>query len=381
MKTYTVLGTLLACLVFFSCSTSEGTEGEGSGNDDDSPIIESNYTLLLEKDGVLTSILLNVGDESLGMVPAQSPFEDISFPRLAYKEGSVLSLYQDKGDCQGEIVLFDFSSSESNTTEVFPDLVNCELAVHTIAHFEDRLYIGYEVQVAAKEREYYVRVVGQSDGEPDFMDVALEKKPLQLVHENNRLFILVLDEEVSRENALVVMDCGTNQLVHEMNLGFNARQLFKTPEKNIIVSYDDLHTEINSSTLAHVFIRYTEGSSPNFFESGFRYFDSSGQMYYEMLAEDNSIYPMVPAVYNFDAETAVLYAFENFLTEAQRDFELEIENTTMVGYDEGNNTILIGYKKTSGDNKGGLLRIQPVPDPKYLDNLDLDGTPYLLFKE
>ena len=75
----------------------------------------------------------------------------------------------------------------------------------------------------------------------------------------------------------------------------------------------------------------------------------------------------------------MLYAYENFLTETQRDLEFEIKSTTMVGYDEKNNLLLIGYSKTGGSKKGGLLRIKLGLEPEFVDNLDLDGAPYALF--
>lgn len=98
-----------------------------------------------------------------------------------------------------------------------------------------------------------------------------------------------------------------------------------------------------------------------------------------MLAGTYSKYSLIPAVYDFNKNSAILYAFENFLTETQLDFELEIENTTLVHYDEVNNLLLIGYKKSGEDKKGGLLRINPVPQPKFAGNLDLDGIPYALY--
>ena len=93
----------------------------------------------------------------------------------------------------------------------------------------------------------------------------------------------------------------------------------------------------------------------------------------------NSIYPIVAAMYDFETNNTVLYAYENFLTETQRDLEFEIKSTTMVGYDEKNNLLLIGYSKTGGSKKGGLLRIKLGLEPEFVDNLDLDGAPYALF--
>jgi len=32
-----------------------------------------------------------------------------------------------------------------------------------------------------------------------------------------------------------------------------------------------------------------------------------------------------------------------------------------------------------GSNEGGLMRIKPVPEPAFIDNIDLDGVPYQIF--
>jgi hypothetical protein len=51
----------------------------------------------------------------------------------------------------------------------------------------------------------------------------------------------------------------------------------------------------------------------------------------------------------------------------------------MVSFDAKNNLILIGYKKKGDNAKGGLMRIKPIPDPKFLDNVNLEGIPMALF--
>ncbi len=75
---------------------------------------------------------------------------------------------------------------------------------------------------------------------PDFSftDVPLNKKPVDLVSVNDRLFILTHDLEVSDENFLSVLDLNLNALIHEKNLGSRARRIFQNSDDEIIISYD-----------------------------------------------------------------------------------------------------------------------------------------------
>ncbi|MEQ8420640.1 MAG: hypothetical protein RIB64_11580, partial [Arenibacter algicola] len=103
-------------------------------------------------------------------------------------------------------------------------------------------------------------------------------------------------------------------------------------------------------------------------------------MYYPMESGSKSSYPHIAAVYDFKENMSVLYIYENFLSLEERNLKYEIEDTTMVSYDANNNLILIGYRKIGGSGKGGLMRIKPIRDPKFLDNDDLDGMPIELFQ-
>ena len=60
-------------------------------------------------------------------------------------------------------------------------------------------------------------------------------------------------------------------------------------------------------------------------------------------------------------------------------FEYEIANTTMVGFDDSNGLLLVGYSKSTGAGKGGLLRIKVAPEPELIDNIDLEGVPYTIY--
>lgn len=381
MKTYKIFYVLLACWVVFGCSKSEDGGTLDGDNSPNPPETKADYTLLLQKEGTLTSILLNAEAEVITVNPDESPFPNMTFPQLTYTDGSLLGLYQKKTPCSGKIMTYDFKEDLSQEMEVFTDLGDCNLTANAIARSEDIFFVAYQLEVTSKATAYFVRAWNLNSEESEFTDIELDKKPVQMVFVNNKLFILTLDEEITDEYALSVMDTGTNLLIHEMDLGFDVRRIFKTPEKDIIISYDELHTTLDSAAMSFEYTQYGEDTEPNFTESDFNYFDGNGKMYYEMLSGSNSIYPFIPAVYDFDENLAVLYAFENFLTEAQRDFEFEIESTSMVSYDEENELILIGYKKSSDDGKGGLLRIKPLPNPEFIDNLDLEGIPFQIFVE
>ncbi len=90
-------------------------------------------------------------------------------------------------------------------------------------------------------------------------------------------------------------------------------------------------------------------------------------------------YPNIPAVYDFENNTAILYYYENFLSEQEQLVEFEIGDTSMVSYDAKNNLILIGYQKSGDPDKGGLLRIRPIPNPAFIDNIDLNGVPFQMY--
>ena len=90
-------------------------------------------------------------------------------------------------------------------------------------------------------------------------------------------------------------------------------------------------------------------------------------------------YPNIPAVYDFETNTAFLYYYENFLSEQEQLVEFEIGDTSMVSYDAKNNLILIGYQKSGDPGKGGLLRVRPIPNPAFIDNIDLNGVPFQMY--
>jgi len=372
MKTYTIFYMLLA-LVIIGCNKSD--EGEGGGGKNKS--VDASYALLLKNGSLLSTQLLNAGADVITLNPAQSALVEKQMPQLTYTKGTNFLQYHKTGDCSGEITKHDFSDDTSTVIQVFADLGDCDLTATTIAESNNSIFIGYEFEKASMPNDYFVRVIQM--GTNEFADVTLDKKPVGLAIANNRLFILTLDEKITDENSLSVMDLTSNTLIHEMGLGYDAQRIFENNQGNIVISYPELHTNLNSSTLAFDYTQYADGTEPKFVTSNSTHFDLEGKLYYPVSPGSNSIYPVIPAVYDFSQNLTILYAYENFLTETKRNFEFEIETTTMVGFDHKNNLILIGYKKTSGSNKGGLLRIKPAPEPAFVDNLDVDGIPYAIF--
>lgn len=375
MKTYNFIYAFMA-LCILGCSKSDGISDDGVQIEQS---VEADYTLLVNSDGKLAGTLLNGDAETLSVNEGDSGFTTIAEPQLIYEEGKVLTMYHKTSNCSGTVTVHDFNDGTSNSFDLFADLGACNLTPKAIVKGGKTVYVAYEKEISAEITEFVVRALDTSGTNATFEDVSLDFSPVGLAFSNNRLFIMGLDEEVTGEHKLTVLSAGTNTEIFEGNLGFNAKSIFKNPEGNIIIAFDELHTTVNSKTLAYGYTNYGPGSAPNFTISGLRHFDSTGKMYYAMLAGTHSMYSQIPAVYDFNKNSAVLYAYENFLTEAQLNFEFEIENTTLVHYDEANNLLLVGYRKSGEDNKGGLLRINPAPEPKFAGNLDLDGIPYAIY--
>ncbi|MBM1107443.1 hypothetical protein JQC67_14910 [Aurantibacter crassamenti] len=382
MKTYNLLYLLLACVIF-SCSKSDSGSNSDPDKKEENTGADASYNLLVKDEGLLSSTLINATAETTILNPAKSTFEDMPVPNIIYNDGSVLTAYHQVTDCSGTISQFDFSTNTLTELEVFTEMSDCELNVSAIAHSDAKFYLTYE---SDDSNEYFVRVIDSNGAESNFIDVPLRDDvfdptyvPKELVFANNRLFILGHDEDATDEYHIITMDGTNNTLIHDLNLGFKVKQIFKNPDDNIIVSYSNLHSLLNSSSMVVKYTNYGEGTQPNFTNSKYNYFDKEGRMYYETPPGAISTYATIPAVYDFDEQLAILYAYENFLTEAQYSFEFEIENTSMVAYDDKNDYIIIGYKKKGSVNKGGLLRIKPAPDPALIDNLNVEGIPYKLF--
>ncbi|WP_149275991.1 hypothetical protein [Pareuzebyella sediminis] len=374
MKTYNLIYAATVLFVLGCSKSSDVPE-----NNPEERTLESGYTLLVTKNNLLKNLFLQTEGQDLAISTASGTFEDQSLPELTFEDGQVLSILHRKTDCSITVTIQDFEADSLKTYSVFDDLNACAVTTKAIAQMPGKLFIAYELEVTSKVNDYYVRMIDLTEPEISHIDASISLRPLQLAIANNRLFILTSDDEVTGENGISVFDVQTKALLYEELIGFDAHRIFRNPEGNIIIGYDQLHTTLNSVTMSKTYTNYGETALPNFIASKATHFDSSGKMYYEMPTESFSSYPVISAIYDFKINTLTLYAFENFLTEAQRNFEFDIEKTTMVRYDENNNLLIIGYKKVNGSEQGGIMRVKPAPEPKFIDNLDVDGIPYALY--
>jgi len=374
MKTCKFSYVLLALLIL-SCSKSDTNDSGGNNNNG----TDSDYVLLLSEGGMLRTQFLNANASVVTMNPAQSSFVEKTIPDLKNTKATSFLQYHKTGNCSGTLVQHDFKTDTSIEKVVFDDLVDCDLTATSIIASDNSIFISYVLENTSP-KSYMVRIIDTNATSFSYVDVILGKNPIDLALANNKLFILTIDDEITDENSISVLDLSSNNLVHEIALGYDAQRIFTDGNNNIIVSYAELHTTLDSSSMEVVYTQYEEATAPSFVSSSSRKFDVSGKLYYPSVSGSHSSYAQIPAVYDFSQNLTVLYAFENFLTESKRDIEFEIETTTSVSYDEANNLILIGYKKMGATDKGGLLRIRPVPNPAFIDNIDLDGIPYEIIK-
>ena len=375
MKTYSILYALLA-LVVIGCSKSSDSELPKEKEIEN--FFNADYVLLQKSNGQLSTQLLKTTETRLDLSAAESTFEKILTPSISFLKGSIYAYYNILSICDGEVTLHDFNTDISSTFDIFEDLIECNLTPTSIAVNGDMLYVSYMLEETSKINKYYIRAIDLSTDETSFQDIELNKKPLQMAYTNGRLFVLTIDLEITDENALSVLDVATNTLIHEIGLGYDVEQIFADTNQNLLISYQELHTVLNSTTMSVQYTSYEDGKEPMFFDSTFNCYDSQGRLFYKRPSED-ALYSHIPAIYDFTNNLAILYFYENFLTASQLEFEFKIGDTTMVSYDDTNKIMLVGYQKMDDENKGGLLRIRLEPEPEFMDNLDLDGVPHQIF--
>ena len=376
MKTYSIIYAFLALVVVGCIKSSDSQLIEEIEEKEN--FFNADYILLQENNGVLSTQLLKSSETRIDLSPAESTFSDVPFSDVLFLKASILANYTKLMDCSGQVTIHDFSDDTSNIVAVFDDLVECNISVTSIIIEGNMLYVSYVLEETSKIDTYFVRAMDLSVSEDNFVDIALDKKPLQMAFTNGRLFVLTIDLEITNEHSLSVIDGASTTVIHEIGLGYDVEQIFPDTDQHIIISYQELHTMLNSSTMGVEYIGYEDGKEPMFSDSKFNRFDDQGRLFYKRPIED-AVYSKIPAIYDFSNNLAVLYIYENFLTASQLEFEYNIGDTTMVTYDDINNIMLVGYQKLNDENKGGLLRIQLEPVPELLDNLDLEGVPYQLF--
>jgi hypothetical protein len=341
--------------------------------------LSADYTVLLNKDGVLQSAYLNADSDGISVNTDSDDFEALPLPELSFRKGSKIGFYNSLEDCSANIKIQDFDDNSVVKSSVFTEDLNCDYIIKSMAYSENNAFVAYVIPSSTKKDSYFIRIVNLSMSPSTFTDVELDKEPRQLLVSNNKVFVLSLDTDITDKFALIVINSDSGAVIHEANLGVDVLKISMDGMGNILVSYPNLHSVIDGGTMIlSITTNYLLGKEPKFGYSKSEFFGEQ-TLYYPMESGSRSSYPHIAAVYDFKENISILYIYENFLSLEERNLKYEIEDTTMVSYDSKNNLILIGYKKKGNGGKGGLMRIKPVPDPKFLDNVDLDGIPMELF--
>lgn len=339
--------------------------------------VATRYVLLLSKGGRLTPAELQANALSVSAVPEDVSLPDIEFPGLSGRDITSFCFYQTLPDCSGKLQCLDLATPDMKTVSVWGDAPQCDREPTAVVPAGNIAYLSYgEPGSGIKETLYFIKAVTLDGNLPPFEDAPLEKTPLQLLVSGDRLFVLGYDDS-SGKNFLLVLGAATGELEKEIDLGTGVQALLKNPEGNLLVSYENRHLILHRQSLDILSnVQYNEGVAPRFGNLAGSNFDSRNTLYYVMdAASTSSAYPHIPAVFDFSSQTAYLYLYENYLTPAEQTEAYNIGDTKVVGYDPYNGYLLIGYQQAGNAEAGGILRIKPVPEPKFIDQLSLDGIP------
>lgn len=364
MKTYYIFLGLLAC-IFISCSKNEPTETPENSND------TSDYAIVLQNGTDLNVQFVNATTEAVALNNVESTFFDVAIPDIQYLNGINLIQCYKSDNCNGILTKHDFGANTTKEIIVFEDLNDCEIEFTAIIESSSKIYISYKLN-SANPATYWVRAI---DKDQNFVDVELNKKPIDLSIISNKLYILTLDEQITDENSLSVYDIDTNSIIDEIGLGYDAKRIFKNPDGDLVVGYEELHAFVNAISNEISYVQYNEDFNPKFAFSSSKIFGNQNRLYYTSSSVIGSVYPQVASSFDFGSNTETHYLFEQLLTDEQLN-DFEIKTSTSVNFDDKNDMILIGYEKTDGIT-GGLLRfkLNTFNTVVQIDNLNLPGIP------
>ncbi len=371
MKTYYIFLGLFTGLLL-SCSTTDDSDNQNNN------IEVSDYAVVLQNGNSLTVQLLNATSNQLTLNSAESIFSENTLPDLKYVEGVNQLHYYATESCSGLFKRHNFKNDVSEEIVAFNDLNNCDLEVTAIIESSKNVYVSYVLN-SEDPVEYHIRSIDLNSSNFSFVDVSLDKKPIDFAFSNDQLYVLTLDEQITDEHSLSVFDLNTLNTIDELNLGYDALRIFMNAKGELIIGYEELHGVVNTSSLEISYVQYTNGFTPKFAYSDSRNFGNQGKLYYPSNPEANSTYPLVPTSYDFIENQETIFAFEALLSEEQQN-EFLIKKTTSVNFDTDYDMILIGYEKTDGIN-GGLVRIRinDKNEVSQIDQVSLDGIPTEIF--
>tara|TARA_R110002051_G_scaffold56046_9_gene104008 strand:+ start:4143 stop:5267 length:1125 start_codon:yes stop_codon:yes gene_type:complete len=372
MKTYNLVVCFVLAFSYVSCDKSSTINSEIEENG-----IAANYTVFLSGNDQLNAVQLSTFNDELVVDSELSTFTSIPSRYKKFRTSTDISFYY-TSNCQGYIQRYNAINDDVQVLDVFSNIDPCTIDVTSIAHTDQYVMIAYEMELLGKDKQRAVRIFSNNETSESYMELNLDKKPIDLISSRNRLFVLTLNEFVTDEFHLSVFDLTSNEELIELDLGFNANKLFKNGLEQVIISYPELHTTIDPITLNKTYTNYGENTEPGFMTSKDSYLDSKGTMYFIKDSPTSTVHT-VPAIYDFQTNNTVVYLFENILSETELNVKYNIGSTSAIAHDDNNKYMLIGYQKKNQTSKGGILRVSTAPEFKIIDNIDLDGVPQSIF--
>ena len=372
MKTCNLVACYVLAFCFIACEKSSEVI-----TDDITVGPAADYTIFLENNNQLNAIVVGSTDEGMVLKNAVTSFADTPSSSLKYRTFNDISFFYNS-NCQAYLQWFNAIDGSNKSIELFTDVDPCSIHVSAISHPDESIFLAYERDLVGKDKQYMIRIASLTGKVDSFTEIELDKKPVDVITILNRLFVLTLDEYVTDTYYLSVIDLSTNDNLIELDLGSDATKLFADNYGHIIISYPELHITLDPITLDKSYTTYGANTEPGFLDTEDSFLDASGKLYFQKRMSSAAI-ETVPAIYDFENNSTVVYLYENFLSESELHVKYSIAKTTSIGYDDKRKFVLIGYKKKGQLDKGGILRISPAPDFKIIDNIDLEGVPNTIF--
>lgn len=373
----TCLPLLLAGLwLVTSCSkpdTLEGPDGPVAG-------VPADYTVLTAAEGSLRAEYFHTDGLSLEPFEPSAPFSAGNFPSLFYRDATSFSYLPDATDCSASAAYYETHEGRYLERAVLDDLDPCQTEVLALFHTGTDLYLGLQnTEGGDKPPAYLVRHIPLEGGM--VTDHPLAARPVDLTRVGDRIFVLTLDAFDTGENILEVLTADLLEPVHSLVLGFEARTLVRLDASRLLASFPDKHLVLEAQTLRTLqTVRYQEGLSPGFCEKAPLASPDGTRLFYlyDAPAESGQI-RQIPALYDLERNTAVFYYFENFLSPVEMDLEYDVSEARAIGYDAGNNYLLVGYARAQDGQGGGVFRLDIGPEFRLVDQVDLPAPPLAVF--
>ncbi len=268
MKTYSHVAIIFMALSFVACEKSTVVDSEQAPTN-----LDADYTLFLKNNNRLNTNVLGSTDAGLVMKNGANAFDEMPSNSLKYRTGEEISFFY-ISNCEASLKIYNVTNDTARELIIFDDLDPCTLKVTAVAHTNDFAFLSYVRELQGKDKQYMVRFISLTTDIATFIDIPLEKKPVDLVPSLNRLFVLTLNEFVTNEFHLSVIDMTSKDTLMEVDLGFDATKLFKNNANKIIISYPELHTVLDPITLKKTYTMYGKDTAPGFLSTKDSFMDS-----------------------------------------------------------------------------------------------------------